>query len=206
MNYHIIYKKVKNGYARIQTDGSVLITIPKFLRYNKKFEAQLIEQAQKLLQRQEKRKQIISCTETHLQLFGESVMLTEIDTSILKKTSKKDVYELFCEQTLLDYLHPEVDKYSSELGFEYRSIKVKRLKSKWWSCSHDQRLVFNLDLIHLPTNIIQYVIIHEICHLKEKNHSINFRKLVESFLPQYKNIRKSLKQLVVVHPVKKKSF
>ena len=70
---------------------------------------------QQLSQRQQKKQQILSRTKTHLQLFGESVILTDIDITGIKKTSKKDHYELFCEQTLLDYLQPLVDKYSSQL-------------------------------------------------------------------------------------------
>ncbi|HCB51634.1 TPA: hypothetical protein DEP21_03600 [Patescibacteria group bacterium] len=58
-------------------------------------------------------------------------------------------------------------------------------------------MYLNLDLIHLPTKLIKYVIIHEACHLKVKNHSTKFRDLVESYCPNYKLLRKELRNLVI---------
>lgn len=189
MKYSIIYKHVKNGYARMQSDGSVTITIPKLLRYNKKFESELLKQAEKMRVKYQKKEKINALTHEKLQLFWEEIKLNEIEISD---------YDLFFKETLLEYIEPLVKKYAKILGYTYSNIRIKKVKSKRWSCSHDQKLVFNQQLVHLPTRLILYVVVHEICHLKEKNHSAKFRKLVEAFLPEYKQYRKELRGLNIV--------
>ncbi len=198
MQYEIIYKKVKNWYARIDSDGIVKITIPKILRYNQKFKDELIHQAQKMYQKYQKKQQVDALTEHSLQLFWEQVSLKDLDLSPFKKSKTQSKYDKFFQQTLLEYIEPYVDKYASQLWYSYQNIKIKKLKSKRGSCSYDQKLVFNQQLVHLSTKLIIYVVVHEVCHLKEKNHSVNFRKLVETLCPDYKVLRKQLRSLRIV--------
>ncbi|NOZ44795.1 MAG: M48 family metallopeptidase [bacterium] len=80
-------------------------------------------------------------------------------------------------------------------------MHIKKVRSKRGSCSHDQKLVFNQELVHLPTKFIHYVVVHEVCHLKEKNHSSAFRSLLQSFLPDYKILRKELKNFSLVRKI-----
>ena len=107
--------------------------------------------------------------------------------------STKDFQNKVLKNFLYEKSIPILDKYSNLLGKNYSKLTIKDLKSKRWSCSRDQKIVLNLKLIHIPEKYLEYVIIHEVCHLKEKNHSKNFWKLVEWFLPDYKEKRKSLK-------------
>jgi predicted metal-dependent hydrolase len=98
---------------------------------------------------------------------------------------------------LKDYATPIFDMYSKKLWISYKSIIFRKTTSKRGSCTHDQKFSLNLDLIHLPTKYIKYVIIHEVCHLKEKNHSKKFRTLVENFCPKYKETKKELRKFVI---------
>jgi predicted metal-dependent hydrolase len=57
--------------------------------------------------------------------------------------------------------------------------------------------MFNQSLVHLATKYVRYVVIHEVCHLKHKNHSKDFRAEVEWFLPEYKEIRREMKKMIL---------
>jgi predicted metal-dependent hydrolase len=98
---------------------------------------------------------------------------------------------------LTEYSAPILQKYSEKLWYKHRRIIIRKTKSKWGSCTHDQNISLNLSLVHLPTKYIRYVIIHEVCHLKIKNHSKRFWALVESFCPDYKNIRKEMRKMIL---------
>lgn len=186
LDYEIIYTDNRHGYARIK-DGKLTIAIPKILRYNKKFEQTLIEQWQKLLAKHKKYNHIKSKEDESVLLFGELVPISEFKWNLDKNI----------RNILLEYITPIVDEYSKKLNYKYSKISIRKASSKRWSCSFDQKLMFSHNLVHLPTKYIRYVIIHEVCHLKHKNHSKDFRTEVEWFLPEYKQIRKEMKKMIV---------
>ncbi len=81
-------------------------------------------------------------------------------------------------------------------GYEYQKISVKNQKTRWGSCSKKGNLSFNYRIAFLPIALADYIIVHELCHLKAFNHSQNFWNLVNQTTPQYKQIRKELKQML----------
>ncbi len=87
-----------------------------------------------------------------------------------------------------------VDFFNKFYNFQYKNIFIKDTKSRWGSCSTKGNLNFNYRIFLLKSEQRDYVIVHEICHLKEMNHSRNFWNLVEKKSPEYKKIRKSLKE------------
>jgi hypothetical protein len=111
-------------------------------------------------------------------------------------SSKKENSKLL-KEILADYATPILDIYSKKIGIDYQKLSIRKTSSKRGSCTHDQKISLNLDLIHLPTKYIKYVIIHEACHMKVKNHSKKFRALVESFLPNYKETKKELRKFII---------
>jgi len=92
------------------------------------------------------------------------------------------------------YLTQRLCEISNKLDINYESVSIKGYKARWGCCSYDGRIILNWKLIFLPKRIIDYVIIHELCHVLEKNHSPKFWKLVESFNPDFKNNKKWLKK------------
>lgn len=186
METEIIYTHNRNWYAKIK-DGKLIVEIPYYLRFNEKFKNSLLEKWKKLVERHQKYNHIQVVTENNVLLFWESVEKSEISWNIDKEI----------KQILLDYITPIVDEYSEKLGYKYKSIRVWKAKTKRWSCSFDQKLMFNINLVHLPTKYIRYVVVHEVCHLKHKNHSDKFWAEVEKFLPDYKETKKELKKLII---------
>ncbi len=186
----IIYKPIRHGYAKITKEGNLQLCIPSRLRGNQKFQQDLLEKWQKLLIRYNKKNHITTETDEYILVFGEQVPLIDLAPTVQKRTAE-------LKQILYDYAKPILDEYSQKLEIDYKELKIRKVHAKWWSCTSDQRIMLNTSLIHLPTRLVLYVIIHEACHLKIKNHSPRFRNLVEIYCPNYKLLRKELRNYVL---------
>lgn len=196
MEQEIIYTSNRHWYAKIK-DGKLVIAIPKILRYNKRFRETLVQQWQKLVERHKKYNHIKPKDAENVLIFGELVAQTELN---LYKPTPKNIDKKLnqaLKEILLEYVTPIVDEFSQKLDYKYSQISVRKVKAKRWSCSSDQKIMFNLNLVHLATKYVRYVVIHEVCHLKHKNHSKDFRSEVEWFMPEYKEIRREMKKMIL---------
>jgi predicted metal-dependent hydrolase len=86
-----------------------------------------------------------------------------------------------------------VGMYAKKLGFYPAGIRVKEQKHLWGSCGTTNILNFNLRLIEFPQHILAYVVVHELCHIKHRNHSKKYWALVASILPEWRECRRQLK-------------
>jgi predicted metal-dependent hydrolase len=93
-----------------------------------------------------------------------------------------------------EYIPKRADYYADLLGVSYERIRVAEQKTRWGSCSSKGTLSFNWKLMLAPPKVLDYVVVHEVCHIKEMNHSPRFWKLVEELMPDYKEYRKWLKE------------
>lgn len=112
------------------------------------------------------------------QKYGE---LTEEKIKLLRKTAKK-------------ILPNKVAYYAEIMGLKYGRITITGAKTRFGSCSAKGNLSFSYLLMQYPEEAIDYVVVHELAHLKEMNHSAKFYKIVESVLPDYKERKKLLKK------------
>ena len=78
-----------------------------------------------------------------------------------------------------------INHFASKLGVFPRKTVVKDLKSRWGSATKDNVINLNVNLLKAPKDVIDYVILHELCHLKIRNHSHHFWNLVRKFMPNY---------------------
>ena len=101
-----------------------------------------------------------------------------------------NVYKLECEQLLPQRVRELADKF----GFKYTSLTFRNNVSNWGSCSYDNHISLNIKLMKLPDDIIDYVILHELCHTVEKNHSADFWKLVGQVCPAFAVLRQRLRK------------
>jgi predicted metal-dependent hydrolase len=83
--------------------------------------------------------------------------------------------------------------YAPKLGVEYRAYALSSAATRWGSCSSDGKIRLNWRLIHFPLSIIDYVVAHELAHLREMNHSPRFWQTVESIFPEFREARHTLK-------------
>ena len=93
-----------------------------------------------------------------------------------------------------EYIPSRVAYFHQFTGGTYEKIVIRDQKTRWGSCSSNKTLSFNYRLMLAPPQILDYVVVHELCHLKHMNHSSAFWKAVESVLPDYKEKRKWLKE------------
>lgn len=114
-----------------------------------------------------------------------------------EKKIKKAVEEFYIEQadvffnSRTDYF---AEKYSDLFGKKPRSVKAVYYKGKWGCCTYQNDIKLNWILIQAETPVIDYVIIHELSHIRHKDHSKGFWQLVEAIDPKYKEKRRELKE------------
>lgn len=90
-------------------------------------------------------------------------------------------------------LEKKVDEFNKFYGYKYGRVSIKRASTRWGSCSSKGNLNFNYKLIFMPEEMMNYVVVHELCHLRELNHSKNFWDLVSIACPKHLEIRKAFK-------------
>ena len=104
---------------------------------------------------------------------------------IFERWYKKEARQIFSER---------VDFYAKKYDFSYQKLKLSSAKRRWGSCSSLGNINLTWRLVMMPPEIIDYVVVHELCHLREQNHSKKFWTQVGAIMPEYKSRRKWLKE------------
>lgn len=84
--------------------------------------------------------------------------------------------------------------YNQFYNFTYGTVRIKSQTTRWGSCSNKGNLNFNYKIVHLPAHLVDYIVVHELCHLGQFNHSHKFWDLVAKTLPDYEKLRNELKE------------
>jgi len=87
---------------------------------------------------------------------------------------------------LQEYISKRIDSYSRLFGLTPHGIRISNARCRWGSCSPDNRLSFSWRLVMAPCSVIDYVIVHELMHMRVRNHSVRFWNLVAKIIPDYK--------------------
>lgn len=96
------------------------------------------------------------------------------------------------------YLPGRVAELAALHGFTYNQLRIKHNVSNWGSCSAKGNINLNLNLMRLPEELRDYVIIHELCHLRHLNHGPEFHALLKSMVPAYKECQRELKNYKLI--------
>lgn len=175
--YKIIKKpRVKNLNLKILKNREVQIIIPQSRLYN-------ISQrkVEKILK--DKFNFIISALKRYEKLAQKYPDLFDFTESHYRQHRKQSQ----------ELIKSKVDYYCRQHNFQYNRISIRNQSTRWGSCSSKGNLNFSYKIIFLLPEEQDYIIVHELCHLREQNHSRDFWNLVEEILPEYKNIHKSIK-------------
>ena len=105
-------------------------------------------------------------------------------------------YILTARKDLTERLRDILNR-NEQLRFEPSKLVIRHLKSRWGSCSSKGKITLNSELVKLDPVLIDYVIIHELCHLKHHNHGPDFHKMLGELIPDYKSLRKDLRKYVI---------
>ncbi|MEX0917594.1 MAG: M48 family metallopeptidase [Candidatus Paceibacterota bacterium] len=93
-----------------------------------------------------------------------------------------------------ELVHARLAHFNQHYNLTYKRVAIRNQRRCWGSCTSLGNLNFSYRLLFLPPELADYVIVHELCHLKELNHSPNFWALVSETMPEYKIHRKTLRQ------------
>ena len=163
ISYEMIRKRIKNIYIHIK-EAKVIVTIP--YKMEKEKAISVVE---------EKKKWIFDRVRKQKQNLKEEKM-TEKELEILKQIVQE-----------------KIPFYAEKIGEHPNKVRIRDLNYAWGSCSAKKNISINEKLAKYSEREIEYVILHELCHLKHMNHSKQFWNLVEECMPDYKSIRKELK-------------
>ena len=117
-----------------------------------------------------------------------------VNEALQTHSQRGTAIETFMIQTANEYLAEKLPHYANQIGVRYHSVKVKGYKSRWGSCHPEGRLQFNWRLWQAPPWVIEYVMVHELCHLVHLNHSKAFWALVNQHYPKTAEAKLYIKQ------------
>lgn len=174
--FTVIKSKRKTYAISIDEEGSVIFRVPLHTS-----ERQIMEIAE------EKEHWIIT---HYLKVIEKKNSRPHSDLSAVQKTALEKRYK----DAARDYIPKRVAYFQTMTGGNYTRITIRDQKTRWGSCSSNGTLSFNWRLMLAPPAILDYVVVHELCHLTHMNHSSAFWATVESVYPDYRTARKWLKE------------
>ncbi len=110
-----------------------------------------------------------------------------------KRKTKKNLDYLKYKNQAEIIIKNRLEYFNLNYNFKYNKIVIRNQKTRWGSCSKKGNLNFNYKIVLLSPKQADYIIVHELCHLGEFNHSRNFWNLVAHAVPDYKEMRSSLR-------------
>lgn len=142
-------------------------------------------------------------TNESISLLGEiyNILLSKVkrakfdgNTIHIPVSNSKEHLKRLIKQFAKDYLTKRVMLISADYGFEFARVGISSAKSCWGSCGYNNNLNFTYKLMLCPVAVVDYIIVHELCHTRIKNHSQKFWEIVENFVPNYKEHESWLKK------------
>ncbi len=211
---HIINPKLKHIYLSFTGEGELLIKSPQVSQ--KQIEQLLLKKASWISNSRKKfeakkGKWIDFSQKSELYFLGEpyKIHLIEYEKKRTKLHFDGDVFTLyyhlydkkifqrhidtFYKEEATTYMLPLIEQWANTMGLQPKKISFRKTKRQWGSCSAKNDLSFNTMIMKLPLDVIQYIIVHELAHIKHKHHQKAFWRCVESYLPAYKTQVQKLK-------------
>ncbi len=109
---------------------------------------------------------------------------------------RKRKIEAWYRKELKQAIDNEIDDLQQKIGVKATEFRIKNMKTRWGTCNTEKaRIWINLQLVKKPFECLEYVLVHELCHLIEKNHSKQFYALVEQFCPGWREAKKTLDEM-----------
>lgn len=192
----ITKKRIKNIYFRVKEDLKIYVNCS-YLCSNSYIEKLLIKNEKEIIKMYNNIKNKVS--DNNIYYLGEKLEFIEtkkvkIDNSYAYGPSIEKVNE-YLEKNSLKFFESRLNRIMIEFkDLPKFRLRIRKMKTRWGVCNKSSMTVtLNTELIHKDVSLIDYVIIHELCHFKHMNHSAAFWNEVEKYYPYYKLARKRLK-------------
>lgn len=111
------------------------------------------------------------------------------------KKPKAPLVEHFTPDSLKIYIEQEIILYSQKMGLKHSGLRYTQVTSYWGTCAPSGRLSFNLSLCFTPPEVVSYVVVHELTHLRWRGHGKRFWDMVSKFYPRTKEMRAILRTI-----------
>ncbi len=179
-------KSLRHTYLRVLSQNQIEI------KSNSRF---TIDDAKDLILKKQNwiNQSVISFSQRKIILENQFLYFGKVENIENYKIRNLDNFYKNEAQKLIPFL---VEKHSKIMNLEANSISYRKNKRTWGSCNQKNDLKFNILLMKFPMEIIEYVVIHELSHIKHKNHSKEFWDLVEKYCPDYKQREKLFKSFL----------
>lgn len=202
-NVEIIYKNNKNMYLRIKDDLKIVVTAPlkisekkiqKFVESNIDYISKVIIQKEEVLAKKQDKFQYLGKLYDICYINERKIFLGDEKALIGKNVNIDNWYKKNAIEVFENYYNSCFQNFKEA---KYKPLlKIRKMKGKWGVCNiTNKTITLNLELIKLNQKYLIYVIYHELCHLKHPNHSKDFWTLVEKYVPNYKQIKKEMKNV-----------
>ena len=214
--YKIIRQKRKSVTIHIEEDLSILVKAPytisdeeinSILKKNEKWIDKTLKKKEALAKQKDwlSNKEILYLGKT-LQVCIDEDKMGKVTVSVtddvfqIVTPNKKDYFliknqvDLYIKRQALELFTILTNKYCDLLGCQYSTLTLRRQKTRWGSCSSKGNLSYNIRLMSAPIEIIEYVVLHEVMHLKYFNHSKIFWDAIAQVMPDYKIRQNYLKE------------
>lgn len=113
---------------------------------------------------------------------------------------RENVMTNWYRKNLKEQIPAMIEKWQKVVGVEVADWEVKKMKTKWGTCNRDaKRIWLNLELAKKPEHCVEYIIVHEMVHFLERNHTDRFVACMDKFMPAWRNHKKELNQLILKH-------
>ncbi len=206
LHIEVIYSpRLKNSYITILPSSKIVVKTPtKSQAHIEKLVQSKYDWIVKKINHIEKYEKVRVNIEDEVLIFGE---LYSVDHEMAQRLRDKlfrlktltpenilRTYDSYYKEMAEEYIPKRVEHFSNLMGLYPSNIKFRKMKRRWGSCDSKRELTFNIYLLKLSTELIDYVIVHELSHIKHMNHSKKFHTLVESYLLDAKLREKKIKE------------
>lgn len=155
---------------RVSAKGGVTVTLPHFVPYREGLEFFVA-----------KRDWVLEVQEQQKEKIGNEYVPSASEIESLRAQAKAE-------------LPPRLDELARKYGFHYNQVRIKHNSSNWGSCSAKGNINLNLNLMRVPEDLRDYVMLHELCHLRYMNHGPEFHALLEHVCPGHRDLQQRLKK------------
>ncbi len=209
--YRIVRNSVKHAYIKLKRDLQIEVVVPKkvngldvenLILEKRDWIEKKVEEIERSLRIYKDGKVLFKGKEYEVVFErGEKDKVLQNGSKFVVQYSDGDPVEI-----LLDWLKErakkeltkEVESWSKKLGIEPNNIKIKEMKTRWGSCTKKWNVSINWQVIVLPKKLRDYVIVHELIHLSELNHSKRFWAKLSEVFPDYRELREGLKNYAIM--------